>query len=220
MPAAIPLYVQYGCGDCAPKEWVNFDASPRLRIDRLPVLGRLLRLATPPPLPENARWGDICRGLPIPDDRAAGVYCSHVLEHLPREELKIALSQTKRMLRAGGRFRMVVPDLQWRARRYVESAVSGDPMAADRFLYSCLLGTLNWARGIDALLRRRYSLNAHLWMYDYASLKAQLEEAGFAAVRPCEPGDADDPMFALVEDRGRFFDGGERELAIEAIKPT
>jgi hypothetical protein len=26
-------------------------------------------------------------------------------------------------------------------------------------------------------------------------------------------------MFALVEDEGRFFDAGEHELAIEAIKP-
>ena len=25
------IYVQYGCGLCAPKEWVNFDVSPTLR---------------------------------------------------------------------------------------------------------------------------------------------------------------------------------------------
>jgi hypothetical protein len=37
-------------------------------------------------------------------------------------------------------------------------------------------------------------------------------------VRRCEFGDAADPMFAMVEDRARFFEDGERELAIEAIR--
>jgi hypothetical protein len=31
--------------------------------------------------------------------------------------------------------------------------------------------------------------------------------------------DANDRMFGLVEDRGRFFDDGDRELAIEAAAP-
>jgi hypothetical protein len=57
-------------------------------------------------------------------------------------------------------------------------------------------------------------------MYDFAALKALLEQVGFTGVRRCELGDAGDPMFALVEDEGRFFDGGELELAIEAVRPN
>ena len=130
------------------------------------------------------------------------------------------LLRTHRMLKPGGRFRLIVPDLHWRAQRYVEGASSGDPLAADRLMYSCLLGTLNRPGGIGARLRRRFGRNAHLWMYDFAALKLLLEEAGFVAVRRCEPGDGGDPMFALVEDRARYFDSGERELAIEARKPA
>src|SRR5258708_2726888 len=117
-----PIYVQYGCGNCAPEAWVNFDASLRLRLERLPLLRHVARLGAPCPFRANVRWGDICRGLPIPDAAAAGVYCSHVLEHLPRSELSAAVSQTKRMLMPGGRFRLVVPDLQWRAQHYVAAA--------------------------------------------------------------------------------------------------
>jgi hypothetical protein len=56
-------------------------------------------------------------------------------------------------------------------------------------------------------------------MYDFASLTPQLEAAGFVVIRRCELGDASDRMFDLVEDRGRFFDDGDRELAIEAAAP-
>ena len=57
-------------------------------------------------------------------------------------------------------------------------------------------------------------------MYDFASLKALLEHAGFTGVRRCSLGDCTDPMFTLVEDKDRFFDSGERELAIEAVRSS
>src|SRR6266487_4619922 len=103
------LYVQYGCGISAPAGWLNFDASPRLRLERIPgvraILGSTMGLLFPP----NVRFGDIVRGLPIPDGNAYGVYCSHVLEHLAREDLAPALRNTLRILRPGGIFRLVVP---------------------------------------------------------------------------------------------------------------
>ena len=34
-------YVQYGCGFSAPEQWLNFDASPTLRFERLPIIGSL-----------------------------------------------------------------------------------------------------------------------------------------------------------------------------------
>ena len=34
-------YVQYGCGFDAPDGWINYDASPTLFFERIPVLGRL-----------------------------------------------------------------------------------------------------------------------------------------------------------------------------------
>lgn len=38
------LFVQYGCGLAAPDGWINFDASPRLRFERLPGAGAGVRL--------------------------------------------------------------------------------------------------------------------------------------------------------------------------------
>jgi hypothetical protein len=72
--------------------------------------------------------------------------------------------------------------------------------------------------GVLALARRCVGLGAHLRMYDFAGLEPLLQRGGFVNVRRCTLGDAEDPMFALVEDRDRFFAGSDPELAVEAIK--
>ena len=214
------LYVQYGCGLCAPDGWLSFDASPRLTIERVPGLRFLMRQTAGLLFPANARPGDIVAGLPVADGTARGVYCSHVLEHLRRDELPIALRNTYRMLVPGGLFRLVVPDLHWRALRYVQAAERGDPAAADALMAACALGVRTRARSVAPALREKFSRNEHLWMYDGAALGLLLEQAGFERIRRCDFGDCGDPMFALVEDRARFFESGERELALEAAKPV
>jgi SAM-dependent methyltransferase len=213
------LHVQYGGGICAPAGWLNFDASPRLRLERIPGVRGLVSSTVGLLFPPNVRFGDIVRGLPVPDKRAYGVYCSHVLEHLARDDLVPALRNTLRILRPEGIFRLVVPDLHWRALRYVADAASGNHSAADQFMSSSNVG--RYVRPKDLVNHARAHLGhiPHLWMYDFASLKARLEEAGFVAIRRCELGDGCDRMFDLVEEPGRFFDHGERELAIEAAAP-
>jgi predicted SAM-dependent methyltransferase len=213
------LYVQYGCGASAPDGWLNFDASPRLRLERLPLLGALLRATAGPVFPRNAVPGDIVRGLPVPDGTIRGAYCSHVLEHLARDDVPTALRNTFRMLMPGGQFRLVVPDLQWRAAHYLDAARNADPTAADALMEACGLGMRVKERHPTALARRQFGCGEHLWMYDFAALRSLLEAAGFAGVRRCEIGDSADPMFARVEDRGRFFDSDQSELAVEAVRP-
>jgi hypothetical protein len=56
----------------------------------------------------------------------------------------------------------------------------------------------------------------HLWMWDEASIAEELRKTGISIGR-CEFGDADEVMFAQLEDPGRFTDQSLnlRELAIE-----
>ena len=201
-----------------PDGWLNFDASPRLAVERVAGVRTLLRGTIGLLFPDNVRYGDIVRGLPVDDGTARGVYCSHVLEHLPRNDVPAALRNTHQMLVPGGLFRLVVPDLRWRAAKYLRSAEQHDPHAADALMDACSLGTRQKSRTVMASLRSRFGRSAHAWMYDFAALKGLLEQSGFDDVRRCEFGDCHDPMFARVEDEGRFVESGEHELAIEAIK--
>src|SRR2546421_9928005 len=71
------LRVQFGCGLSAPETWRNFDASPTLRFERLPIVGRLYT-KNGERFPGNVEYGDIVKGLPLVRESCAAVYASHV----------------------------------------------------------------------------------------------------------------------------------------------
>ena len=212
----VGVYLQFGCGLSCPQGWLNYDASPRLRIERLPVIGGLLRSAGKTLFPKDVLYGDIVAGLPHPPESVAGIYCSHVLEHLDRRCVEIALQNTFNLLAPGAVFRLVVPDLIWRACELVADANAGRWDAADRFMRSTFLGVETSMNSPVQRLRAAYGNAAHRWMYDYGLMARLLTDAGFIGIRRCRFGDAVDPMFALVEEQGRFWDGENEELAIES----
>jgi hypothetical protein len=207
------MYVQYGCGFKAPKEWRNFDASITLKWERTPILGRLFT-KNAQRFPPSAECGDIIKGLPLPKESCRGVYASHVLEHLSLEDFHRAIENTMRILEKGGLFRLVVPDLEWAAKEYISRIDSGDPQANALLLRETCLGHEKRVRGPIGLLYGFLKTSSHLWMWDALSLKHALAEHGFQSIRRCHFGDCADSMFNLVEDAGRF----EHAVAMEATR--
>jgi hypothetical protein len=193
-------YVQYGCGFSAPQEWLNFDASPTLRLQKLPVVGPLVG---GPKFPANVRYGDIVAGLPITAQTCRAVYCSHVLEHLSLHHFRAALLNTRRLLAAGGIFRLVVPDLRVAAERYL---ADNSDSAAIRFMEETYLGVHERPRNLGGLLRAWLGNSQHLWMWDFPALRRELETAGFTGIRAARMGDSEEPLFAAVEEESRWVD--------------
>lgn len=198
--------------------WLNVDASPTLRFERLPVIGKLYtRNATR--FPADARYGDITREPIVAPGSADAVYCSHVLEHMPLAQMRAALGNILIALKPGGRFRVIVPDLKSRCQAYMDS---DSPSAAHDFLRQTGLGRERAAGG--SLARRLVSAlgnSEHQWMYDEHAMRLELEQAGFAAVRRCAFGDSDLEAFAEVEDPTRFVDPvSGAEVALECRKPS
>jgi SAM-dependent methyltransferase len=178
------IYVQYGCGLSCPDGWVNFDASPTLVLQRLPLVGALFRRGGVV-FPAGVRYGDIVRGLPVADNTADGIYASHILEHLSRNDVERALANTIRMLKPGGVFRLVVPDLEARARRYLSLLEAGDAGGNDWLMRAGCLGAEQRPRGLAGFVRQFFGNSTHLWMWDESSMAAALRRAGFAAIRRC-----------------------------------
>lgn len=206
------LYVQFGCGLSAPGSWLNFDASPTLLLQRVPVLGHLFRRPPHPVFPSAVRYGDIVRGLPVEASSCAAIYCSHVLEHLALTDLRIALRNTYRYLRPGGIFRLVVPDMEAAIRNYLAST---DSQALARFLDDTRLGWRERPRGLANRARQWIGNTQHLWMWDYKGLAAELAAAGFTEIRRASLGDSAVGAFTLVEEPNRWDDA----LGIETKKP-
>jgi hypothetical protein len=137
--------VQFGCGLCAPDNWANFDSSPSLRLQRLPLIGHFVPGQR---FPSNVRYGDILKGLPVGEGSVHLIYCSHVLEHLSLSDFRLALRNTYRCLKAGGTFRFVLPDLRVFAIEYV---ASHDPNAATTFIERLGMGERQRARGLQLI---------------------------------------------------------------------
>jgi SAM-dependent methyltransferase len=203
-------HIQYGCGLCAPPSWRNFDASPTLRIERVPVIGRLFTRKRVQ-FPKEAEYGDIVRGLPVPPGSCQAVYCSHVLEHLAVSDFRVALRNTNRILKEGGAFRLVVPDLEYLARKYLNDPL---PTGASTFMAEASLGCKTRNRNLVGILTSYWGNSQHLWMWDFKSIQSELTNAGFDQIRKAYFNDSADPRFIEVEDKSRW----ENCLGVECKK--
>jgi len=192
--------IQFGCGFSAPDEWVNFDASLTLFYEKIPLFGKMFTKNNIR-FPGNIRYGDIVKGLPVADNSCLAVYCSHVLEHLALDEIDTALKNVFVMLKTGGIFRMVLPDLEYAIQQY---RADTSPQAAETFMRGTGLGRQKRLKSLPEFLITLWGRSQHLWMWDYRSLEKKLMEVGFSNIRRAEMGDSSDPMFQWVEDAIRW----------------
>jgi len=203
--------VQFGCGLSAPEDWHNYDASQLLRLQKIPILGKFAPSGPFGRFPENVRYGDIVKGLPFRSNTVDLLYCSHVLEHLSLGELRIALENAYAILKTGGVFRLVLPDLETKARNYINSNKIN---ANSEFMRETLLGREERKINLISFLRSWIGGSTHLWMWDYKGLKFELEQAGFESIRRASFGDSKYGEFSQVEDISRW----ENELGLECRK--
>lgn len=205
------LYVQYGAGNADIPGWVNYDSSPTLRIQKIPILGSLLKKRLNCVFDDAIVYGDIVKGLPLRHASVDGLFCSHVLEHLTRADFDVALSNSFNYLKPGGTFRIIVPDLRIYIKEYIEASSSNDDLtkanAAEHFCRDTYLGRVDSRSTLLSRINAAFSNNVHQWMWDYEALSKILDVHGFVNIRPFIKGNAEDKMF-LRPERDHQFDKG------------
>jgi SAM-dependent methyltransferase len=198
-----------GCGLSIAPGWINIENSPNARLSKYPLVRRTLRKLGvlsehhyAVNWPKSVEIHDLKKRLPYPDSTIDYAYTSHFLEHLALNDAERLVGEVFRVMKPGGVFRVVVPDLALGARQYLE-ALQSDPQnvrAAPEFL--------NWLQ-----LSRPGLRDPHLWMYDAPSLTAMLSGAGFANVVVCEYRKGRVPDCEILDNRP------EDSLHLEAEKP-
>jgi SAM-dependent methyltransferase len=145
--------------------------------------------------PDIIVW-DLRRGIPFADATFDVVYHSHLLEHLDRDVAPLFLRECLRVVKPGGILRVVVPDLEWLSRRYLErlesypgSASAADVEAAAAAIFDQMIVRTPAVRREQPLPTRAIEKvllgdtarhgAAHRWMYDHVSLAHLLENVGF-----------------------------------------
>jgi SAM-dependent methyltransferase len=193
--------INFGCGLSVGEGWLNYDASPTLRLQRLPFAGGLARKLVRPVGPAPAQYGDVVKGLPDQEATVDFVYCSHTLEHLALDDFRRSLKEVFRVLKPNGTFRGVLPDLQAEITRYLEDDA---PTACSSFMEYTSLGQASRARGLRGMLQTVLGNSQHLWMWDYKGMERELQSAGFVDVRRASYGDSPFSEFGAVESRDRW----------------
>lgn len=93
------LYLNLGCGSRYLPEWTNVDF-----------------VSTN----EGVISHNLTLGIPFEDNSFDVVYHSHVLEHFPKNQAEIFISECYRVLKPNGIIRIAVPDLEQIARLYIQ----------------------------------------------------------------------------------------------------
>lgn len=178
-----PINLVFGCGDTSYKGWIGVDCFFSDKV------GFVL---------------DLRRKLPFDSDSVDLCYSEHFIEHLWQKELANHLSEVFRILKPGGRYRVVVPA----ALRFVERYVANDG--------SFFALAFPWAsRPMDAVRDIVYFAGDHRNLFDFNELAYLAKQSGFSIVKESSVNNSE------VEQM-RIDKGGEQRVAeslyVEMIK--
>lgn len=139
----------------------------------------------------DIQW-DLRRGIPLPDQSVAGIYSSHMLEHMSFLDIKSVLREWKRVLVQGGVLRLCLPD----AARYLSGYAKKEPFTPSEVWQP---GWSQTGSAIDSVNYCAYMGGEHKYMFDSENTASLLVDAGFLAVEESKP----DPNF---DDASRYDD--------------
>lgn len=148
-----------GCGQNRPAGWINTDSSLNSIVQRIPVLGAFIgRIFGKTQYDEPASYMDLRKSWPFMESSIDVVYASHVFEHLDKYASDLFLIEARRVLKGHGVIRLVVPDLNRLAEKYVAEYRQGDPNASDRLLSTMNLHVDNCYERHDSLITKAIHL--------------------------------------------------------------
>lgn len=115
VPPSSCTHLNLACGTSfvTNQGWINVDFAP--------ASSQVIRL-------------NLLERLPFPDQHFQVIYSSHFLEHVPISKVQQLLRELHRLLKPGGKIRLVLPDFQILAHRYLELREASRHQEADAVL--------------------------------------------------------------------------------------
>lgn len=139
--------------------------------------------------------------LPFPDGTFAHVFSEHHIEHMPYLSGRSMLRECHRVLRPRGRIRIATPDLDTLLRLH-SSPRSAKQEEYIRWITDTWMPELKGTYSDVLVINNAFRAWGHQCVYDEATLRASLVEAGFVDVKRYPPGESDDPHLKGLESHG------------------
>lgn len=121
----------------------------------------------------DINW-DLRRGIPLPNETVDKIYSSHLLEHIPYQQLIPFLRECRRVMKSDAEFSVCVPNF----RLYVD-AYKNKTLFRNRDTW-WQPGIVDTGSSIDQLNYVAYMLDKHKYMFDEENLINTLTQAGFS----------------------------------------
>lgn len=191
--ASRPVYVNLGSGEVLLDGFLNLDVFP------IPLLD---------PRRESYFGVDLRGPLPFGDASVDGIFSEHTFEHLTYEQVARLLGECMRVLKPGGRIRLIVPDLSLFLRAYC----ADDRAWFERWERLYFVDSPDPERARRRLLTPMNAISfvtqeyGHLSAWDFETLRRYMEDAGFAEIRHCSYRTGEDAMLL------RDLDADDRRL--------
>lgn len=120
---------------------------------------------------------DLRRGIPLKTESVDKIYSSHMLEHIPYQQLIPFLRECHRVMKSDAEFLVCVPNF----RLYVDAYKEGKLFRSRDVWWQP--GVIDTGSCIDQLNYITYMLDEHKYMFDEENLVNTLLRAGFSKVQ-------------------------------------
>ena len=146
------------------------------------------------------------------DGALSHVYADNMIEHVPLAGGRVFFAEAYRCLRPGGIIRLVTPDVRTHVEMYLNGAdVVKSPLADEYRKLGVVI-----EHPIDLLRTPIGEFGHHAgYVYDFETLDAELQRAGFAPAVRRELQESDDPMLRGLEERPTH---GSLQMVVEAVR--
>ncbi len=201
------------------RDYLATAPDPRLQLGcELHLLDGWLNTDLIPP-PGRAARLDASLPFPLPDNCFRLVYSEHMIEHIPLEAGRGMLRECHRVLRPGGRLRIITPNLE-----SILGLYGPDPGDLQRRYLEWSAGILKggaWPAEAAYVVNNFMRDWGHQFVYDAAALRRGLEEAGFTDITRPALMESPEPALRGLEHAGRMPEGflAFESLVFEAVKP-
>ena len=126
------------------------------------------------------------------------VFSSHTLEHVPQFRIEKTISEINRIMKIGGTFRVLVPDLEASARAYIKkdknffkfSKHYDESLGIGGSFLKQIISPGGQTIAINREFDEIFGGYAHLFCFDFELMKILLEKWGFSNVKKCKPGNS------------------------------
>ena len=139
---------------------------------------------------------DLRTGIPLKDNTVDAIYTSHMLEHIPYNDLIGFLVECRRVLKSGGYISVCVPN----ARQYIQAYIEGRNFRETAQLFQPAV--VDTGSLIDQVNYIAYMGGQHATLFDEENLVNTLKTAGFQTVKAR---DFDPSIDLLVRDFGSIY---------------